>query len=294
MRRDEMPPAKSPTPYRTAASSPRTTVTPQRYRPATRAGYGLVRVSCCDVQIAGAEARLGVGEVERPHPPERLVEAEVGHLGRAPPRTSPASGAASRRSAGRSCSGREIAQVGVLARASRSIASTDGELPAGEDVLADPGVGVLGGEHRVVVLQDRLQPDPAARREQPVDGARSTRPSGCADRLDHLDADDGVVLAARPRGSPAAARPTRSAKPGRARSGRARARPARSRSSAGDLRAAPGGAGSRARPSPSRSRAAGCRRGPRRRRAAGRSCGVARPRGRRRAAVGSPSKSADE
>ena len=43
-----------------------------------------------------------------------------------------------------------------------------------------------GGQHPVVRHGDGLQADPAARRQQPVERARSTRPVALADRLDHL------------------------------------------------------------------------------------------------------------
>ena len=33
-----------------------------------------------DVEVAGAKARLGVGQVQRPHLAERLVEAKLGEL----------------------------------------------------------------------------------------------------------------------------------------------------------------------------------------------------------------------
>src|SRR5579875_3279827 len=78
-----MPPPKSASPYSTAAASPRTTVTPHgiRGRAATNPGSGPGQGELRDVEVTGAETGLGVGEVERPHPAERLVEAQRGNLG---------------------------------------------------------------------------------------------------------------------------------------------------------------------------------------------------------------------
>ena len=42
---------------------------------------------------------------------------------------------------------------------------------------------------------DGLEADPAARGEEPVKSGDVGRPVGLSDGLDHLDADDGVVLA---------------------------------------------------------------------------------------------------
>jgi hypothetical protein len=47
----------------------------------------------------------------------------------------------------------------------------------------------------VVRHGDRLEAEAAAGGEQTVDGAEVVRPEALAHRLDHLDADDGVVLA---------------------------------------------------------------------------------------------------
>src|SRR5882757_9576336 len=48
----------------------------------TRAGDGwsLGQAELPHVEVAGPEPGLRVGQVELPHPPERLVEAEPGHL----------------------------------------------------------------------------------------------------------------------------------------------------------------------------------------------------------------------
>ena len=68
-----------------------------------------------------------------------------------------------------------------------------GEEAAGEDVLVDPGVAVAGGEHPVVRHRDRLDGDPAAGRQHPVDGAEVGAPELVADGLDHLHGHHGVV-----------------------------------------------------------------------------------------------------
>ena len=147
-----------------------------------------------DVDVARGEAGPGVLEVEVPHPQERLVEAELEHpLGRRRGTPRPTA-AASRRSAGPSRSGSAIRSAGVVAGDLVDHLHR-GQEAAGEDVLVDPRVGVAGGEHPVVRHRDRLDGDLAAGGEHPVDGLEVGLPVLPADGLDHLDRDDGVVLA---------------------------------------------------------------------------------------------------
>ena len=84
---------------------------------------------------------------------------------------------------------------------------------AREDVGLDP---VRPAQLRLVgdVREgDRLEAHPAARPQRPVAGLEERREVLGADRLEHLDRDDGVVRALDRRGSRAARRSTRSARP---------------------------------------------------------------------------------
>ena len=128
-----------------------------------------------DVEVAAREAGLGVGEVEVPHPHEQVVEAEGQRRRRAARGTGGPSGAASRRS-GCPSSSCPVSRSVVSSRVTWSITSHAGQEAAGEDVLVDPGVAVARGEHPVVRHRDRLDGDPAAGREHPVDGAGSRCP----------------------------------------------------------------------------------------------------------------------
>jgi hypothetical protein len=71
-----------------------------------------------------------------------------------------------------------------------------GDLPAREDALVDPGVAAAGGEHAVMGHGDRLQPGPATRGQQPVDGGEVGGPVPFAHGLDHLHRQDHVVVPA--------------------------------------------------------------------------------------------------
>ena len=146
-----------------------------------------------DAEVAGAKPGFAIGEVELPHPLEDAVEPVA--LDRRPvldERVAPTL-------QGGRVVGAEIAAFGDRQRRvglQRRVDRLDGgDEPAGEDVLVDPGVRVLCGEQPVVRDGDRLQADPAAGSEQPVEGCEVVAPEAPSDRLDHLDADDRVELA---------------------------------------------------------------------------------------------------
>ena len=157
------------------------------------AGSWTLEADLRDVQVAGCEACLAVGQVELPPASEDLVEAVARDLAplrveRVPPapqrlRVVPPEGV----HLGDPQTG--VPPRGVLDRAPR------GDQPAGEDVLLDPAVGVPGGEVAVVAHQDRLDGHGAAGCEPGVEHGEVRRPVLLADRLDHLDAHDRVVAA---------------------------------------------------------------------------------------------------
>ncbi|GAA5019217.1 hypothetical protein GCM10025734_72060 [Kitasatospora paranensis] len=146
-----------------------------------------------DVEVAGAEAGLGVGEVELPHAAEDPVEAERGDLfgpvGETLPPQPEGLGVVRAVAVGLG-----QAQGGVLLGGLPD-GGDGGDESAREDVLEDPGVGLAAGEHPVVRHGDGLQGDLAAGGQHAVQGGEVVGPEGAADGLDHLDADHGVVLA---------------------------------------------------------------------------------------------------
>ena len=85
-------------------------------------------------------------------------------------------------------------QVGVLADAVVDRPHRR-QRAAREDVLGDPGVLMAGRDHPRVVEHDGLEPDPTVGRDQPIERGEVGRPVALADRFDHLDAHDRVVLA---------------------------------------------------------------------------------------------------
>ena len=144
-------------------------------------------------EVAAAEAGLAVGEVELPHAAEGLVEAlgvDAGPLAEeAFPPQAQGPGVVRPELTLLRHAQRGVGREGVVDR----LQGRDDA--AGEDVLLDPAEAAPGGEETVVVHGDGLDGDPAAGSEEPVKGREVGGPVGLPDGLDHLDADDGVVLA---------------------------------------------------------------------------------------------------
>ena len=148
------------------------------------------------------ETRLGVGQVELPHPLENVVETQRRHRipaweNRSPPQPQRL--------------GVVRAQRQHVHRAQPCVPLGDrddrlgrGQQTAGEDVLLDPGIGVAGGQHSIVRHGDGLDRDASVRRHQPFERLEVRRPEPVSHRLDHLHRQHGVVTAAQLRGNRAA------------------------------------------------------------------------------------------
>src|SRR5680860_867756 len=143
---------------------------------------GLTRTAhrkLADVEVAGAETRLAIGEVELPHAAECFIEAlsanrlPVG-VESVPPH------AQGRRIVLAEFKAVVYAQLRVSGQ--RRIDRLDrGDEPAGEDVLLDPAIRIASGEVAVMLHQNGLNDHPATRRQQPVDRREIRRPILFAD-----------------------------------------------------------------------------------------------------------------